>query len=283
MTRCGGFFLMLSLLFAADCQREVRPLSLKGDLGAAPADSAQISDVRRTRVAFLVDVSQSLMLLDPFDLPGSPSVRQQTAAEVVQRLAGEDAAFSFILLRDVPQINAGLKGGFVSDPKIIEESLATLSQGAEWSDWQSSIDAARQMIQQDLNSCSQEELARSTYDVILVVDGLPFFVCEGGCAGGDGGPCEPDQCVPCDAGLCPSEEARKQPEICYTPRVDWCIGACSKKEGYPALRYCEPYNTSGSLDRLAAEIAELSETARIRVHVVMLPIQSRVLKDQIRT
>lgn len=287
----GGYLLLIGLLCTGACQREVRPLSLNGDLGGAPPADLEAgvdqSGARRSRVVFMVDVSQSLLRTDPFELPDSPSARQRAAAEVVQQLAGEDAAFGFILLRQVLEINAGLQGGWVRDPLVLDKCLSSLSQGAGLSDWQSAVAEAGQMVQQDIQGSSQEELARTTYDLILAVDGLPLFECAGGCAGGDGGPCEPGQCVPCDAGLCPSEVAKQQPEICYTPRSRWCedgvLPNCANvTEVYPHLNYCEGYNTQASLEGLAAEISSLSQVARIRLHVVLLPGQEQALVDQMR-
>ncbi len=287
-SRC--LLLVLSMLGIAACQREVRPLSLRGDLGAAPSDLEAGSDQsgsRRARVVFLMDVSQSLQVTDPFDLPDSPSARQRAATQVVQQLAGEDAAFGFILLRQVLEVNAGQKWGFVNDPLILDKCLASLSQGGGLADWQSALAEAGLMVQQDILGSSQQVLARTTYDLILVVDGLPLFECEGGCAGGDGGPCEPGQCVPCDAGLCPSPAAMQQPEICYTPRSRWCLDgllpSCTDPAAeYPHLSYCEPYNTQAALEGLATEFSAMSGPARVRFHVVLLPIEGHPLADMMR-
>ncbi len=242
MTRSGGFLLMINILIAVGCQREVRPLDVKGDLDGAPVESegGGVQPGSRVRVAFVIDVSKSMNITDPSILPDASSYRQQAAAASVAHLAEEDAAFAFVAFHDHPEVNAGLDEGFIDDPETIAHALATFSQGKGVADFQGALSVTKKLIAEDIAVITEGELARTTYLVIFVSDGPPSIICEEGCTG------EP---------LC---------------------------DQLPLRRQCEAYNTPQSLQKLVAEIASLSKAAVIRVNTVLVGWMPEVIVESIR-
>lgn len=283
MSRIRYLAILLSLLLLTGCQQSVQPVSLRGDLDSSPVDTSNHGDAdvpagpRRWRVAFLVDVSNSMAVMDP------GGNRQRAAAEVVSRLSDQDAAYSFLLMKPCLEVNAGLAGGFVRNSEIIEQCLPRLSQAASTSDLQSGIEAARQMIQDDIYASSAEQLARTTYDLILVVDSAPSLVCDEGCGAI---PCDGGTCVPCDAGTgsCPTDAGSSpQAEICDLPRSRWEeVGGPTSCSGdgqpYPHLKQCEPYNVLETLEPLVVKMVSLQDQGvrRIRLSVFVLKDDSSV-------
>ncbi len=222
------------------------------DNAAQPGSVITADPGQRLRVAMVIDISQSMNVTDPLDPTDGSTARQRAAQAVVDQLQGADAAFAIIPFNwKYPVVNAGMSDEFTSEENVIEPALATLSQGTGTGDYQGALTVVRDLLAADIAASTEEELARSTYTVIFVADGLPSLVCVPGCDG---------------------------ESLCDEPREQWLGGSeCNggecggpTKDNWPMLEQCGAYNTPQSLQELAAQLAALSQMAEIRLNTVLM-------------
>ncbi len=132
------------------------------------------------RVIFLVDCSESMGINDPVDVDSGESGRESAVKETVTKLLskGDDVKVSVVRFSSEAQpllenTKGGIKSYFSGDLKNILNKIAPLSETDRTTNYIQALAEAYTEIRHELVNAKQESLALSSYQVILVSDGIP--------------------------------------------------------------------------------------------------------------
>jgi len=135
-----------------------------------------------TRVMFLVDASESIRLTDPPDPVTGLTRREAAVQEALEDLlvVGRDARVSLMRFSSQAQaltIEVDDQGDFVSyftgDLKYALNRLPAVAQTDRTTNFVNVLGEAYAQIRDELSRADRESLALTSYQVVLVTDGLP--------------------------------------------------------------------------------------------------------------
>ncbi len=134
------------------------------------------------RVVFLVDCSESMEINDPVDFATQETGRQKAVRETIETLAasGQDVKVSVVRFSSESQPllselndDGQFESYFTADLETAVFRLSLLAETDRTTNYVRALSEAYAEIRHELMHASQESLALTTYQVIMISDGLP--------------------------------------------------------------------------------------------------------------
>lgn len=153
-------------------------LAIDGEMCTSSTESM----VFPLRVLFLVDASESMRLSDPPDPITGETARERAVREVAEDLldGATDAEIAVIRFSAEAQSltvqsapDGSLLGYFTDDLNLVRDSLPLLANTDRTTNYINALSEAQTQIRDALTRSDREAAARTTYQVILVSDGIP--------------------------------------------------------------------------------------------------------------